>query len=109
VKPVAWLGDSLHRLREFPPEARNDLGYQLELVQDGEEPRDWKPMPSIGPGVRELRTQAGGAFRVVYMARLEDAVYVLHAFQKKDRRTGKMDIELARRRLRGLLATRRRT
>lgn len=62
MKPVVWLGDSLRRLREFPPEAMHDLGYQLELVQDGEEPKDWKPMPSIGAGVCELRAQAGGAF-----------------------------------------------
>lgn len=58
MKPVVWLGDSLRRLREFPPEAMHDLGYQLELVQDGEEPKDWKPMPSIGAGVCELRAQA---------------------------------------------------
>jgi phage-related protein len=109
VKPVVWLGDSLHRLREFPPEAMHDLGYQLELVQDGEEPRDWKPMPSIGASVCELRAQAGGAFRLIYVARLEHAVYVLHAFQKKTRKTARLDVELARRRLRNLLAEKRQT
>jgi len=107
MKPVAWVGDSLHRLREFPPEAMHDLGYQLELVQCGLEPRDWKPMPSIGAGVSEIRAQAGGAFRLIYLARLPEAIYVLHAFQKKTRKTAKADIELARRRLRAILAERR--
>ena len=107
MKPVAWIGDSLHRLREFPSEAMHDLGYQLELVQDGFEPKDWKPMPSVGAGVSEIRVHAGGAFRLIYLAKFLEAVYVLHAFQKKARKTAKADIELARRRLRALLAERR--
>jgi len=109
MKPVVWLGDSLERLRKFPVNAMHDLGYQLELVQGGDEPKDWKPMPSIGPGVCELRVQVGGAFRLIYLARLPQAVYVLHALQKKSRRTAKLDIELARRRLRTLIAERRLT
>ena len=109
MKPVVWLGDSLRRLREFPPAAMHDLGYQLELVQNGAEPKDWKPMPSIGAGVRELRVRAGGAFRLIYLATLPDAVHVLHAFQKKTRKTGALDVELARRRLKNLLAEKLRT
>lgn len=85
----------------------HDLGYQLERVQDGDEPKDWKAMPSIGAGVSELRVQTGGAFRLIYLARFPEAVYVLHVFQKKSRKTAKSDIELARRRLRTLLAERR--
>ena len=107
MKPVVWLGDCLARLRECPVDAMHDLGYQLERVQDGDEPKDWKPMPSIGVGVSELRVRAGGAFRLIYLARLAEAVYVLHVFQKKSRKTAKSDIELARRRLRTLLAERR--
>lgn len=107
MKPVAWVGDSLQRLREFPPEAMHDLGYQLELVQGGANPVDWKPMPTIGAGVSEIRVQAGGAFRLIYLAKFPEAVYVLHAFQKKTRKTAKADIELARRCLRALLAERR--
>jgi len=107
VKPVVWLGDSLLRLREFPADAMHDTGYQLELVQDGLEPKDWKPMPSIGAGVSEIRVQAGGAFRLIYVAKFSEAIYVLHAFQKKTRKTAKADVELARRRLRALLAERR--
>jgi phage-related protein len=106
MKPLVWLGDSLPRLREFPAEAMHDAGYQLELVQDGCEPKDWKPMPSIGAGVSEIRVKAGGAFRLVYLARFPEAIYVLHAFQKKTRKSAKTDIDLARRRLRTLLAER---
>ena len=107
MKAVAWLGDSRERLREFPTNASRDLGYQLEMVQRGDEPRDWKPMPAVGPGVNEIRTQAGGAFRLMYVARLAEAIYVLHVFQKKSRKTAKSDLELATRRLRTLLLERR--
>jgi phage-related protein len=106
VKPVEWLGDSLARLRGFPREAMRDAGYQLELVQDGREPKDWKPMSSIGAGVQELRIRMGGAFRVIYVAKFPEAVYVLHAFQKKSGRTAPLDIELARSRFRNLVNTR---
>lgn len=106
MKPVIWLGDSLLRLREFPAEAMHDAGYQLELVQDGDQPRDWKPMPTVGAGVSEIRVQAGGAFRLIYLAKFSEAIYVLHAFQKKSHKTAKADIDLARRRLRTLLAQR---
>ena len=103
MKPVAWLGDSLVRLRGFPAECMREAGYQLGKVQTGREPSDWKPMPSIGLGVNELRIRIGGAFRVIYVAKFEEAVYVLHAFQKKSQRTGRLDIELAKRRYSNLL------
>ena len=109
MKPVAWLGDSRERLRTFPTDAMRDLGYQLENVQRGDEPRDWKPMPTVGAGVNELRTQAGGAYRLMYVARLPEAIYVLHTFQKKSRKTAKADLELAQRRLRAVLLERQRT
>jgi phage-related protein len=107
MKPVDWLGDSLARLREFPRQAMREAGHQLELVQDGREPKDWKPMSTIGTGVNELRIRAGGAFRVIYVARFAEAVYVLHAFEKKSRRTAPLDIELARSRFRNLIRTKR--
>ena len=103
LKPVVWLGDSRARLGRFPREAMREAGYQLERVQSGREPKDWKPMPSIGAGVKELRVHVGGAFRVVYVAKFADAVYVLHAFQKKSQRTARLDIELARGRFRSLV------
>lgn len=107
MKPVVWIGDSLTRLREFPAEAMHDVGYQLELVQEGCEPKDWKPMPSIGAGVSEIRVRAGGAFRLIYVARFAEAIYVLHVFQKKTQKTSKTDVALAQRRLRTLLTERR--
>jgi phage-related protein len=107
VKQVVWLGDSLARLREFAPPARHEAGVQLGLVQAGTEPSDWKPMPTIGLGVKELRIRVGGAYRVIYVAKFVEAVYVLHAFEKKSRKTTRMDIELARHRFRSLIQNRR--
>lgn len=66
MKRAVWIGDSLERVREFPAHARREAGYQLERVQAGEDPADWKPMPSVGLGVNELRVRAAGAFRVIY-------------------------------------------
>jgi phage-related protein len=107
MKPVAWIDDSLERLREFPADAMDDAGYQLDQVQRGSEPRSWRPMPSIGLGVNEIRVQAGGAFRVIYVAKFAEAVYVIHVFQKKSQKTDQGDIELSRRRYGALLARRR--
>lgn len=81
MKPVTFLGDSLARLRAFPADARSDVGYQLSLVQAGDDPDDWKPMKTVGAGVREIRVrEASGAFRVIYLATLAERVLVLHAF-----------------------------
>ncbi len=89
---------------EFPEDARHDAGYQLDRVQRGEQPDDFKPMPSIGKGVEELRVwDDSGTYRVIYTARLADAVYVLHAFQKKTQTTAKRDVELARKRYTDLI------
>ena len=99
MKPVRFVGDALAELRAFPQAVRQDAGYQLHCVQCGEQPEDFKPMPSIGPGVEELRMRdASGAYRVIYTARMADAIYVLHAFQKKTQRTARVDLELARQR-----------
>lgn len=108
MKPVVFRGNSLERLRRFPASARQDAGYQLEQVQRGDMPDDFKSMSSIGPGVQEIRVRdAGGAFRVIYVARFEEAIYVLHAFQKKTQKTASLDIELARQRYRALLEDRK--
>jgi phage-related protein len=101
---VRFLGDSLERLREFPADARQDAGRQLELVQRGGQPNDFKPMPSIGKGVEEIRVwDDAGAFRVIYTARLADAVYVLDAFQKKTQATSRRDIDTAKTRFAQLM------
>jgi phage-related protein len=96
MKPLRFLGDSLERLREFPENARHDAGFQLEQVQRGEQPSDFKSMPGIGKGVEEIRVRDdSGIYRVIYTARLSEAVYVLHAFQKKTQATSRRDLEIA--------------
>lgn len=108
MKPCYFLGDSLERLREFPKDVQQDAGYQLELVQAGEQPDDFKPMPSIGRGVEEIRVRDdSGAYRVIYTARLADAVYVLHAFQKKTQATPKRDLDLAKQRFQQIVGKQR--
>jgi phage-related protein len=102
-KRLRFHGDANERLRELPPAARRDLGYQLYLVEQGLDPFDWKPMPSIGKGVREIRIRDDtGAYRAIYIATLPDAVHVLHVFQKKTQKTAQRDLELAKARLRDL-------
>ena len=97
MKPVRFLGDSLKSIRDFGEDARRDAGFQLDRVQRGLEPLDFKSMPAIGRGVQEIRLwDETGTYRVIYTARLADAVYVLHAFQKKTQAASKRDIDLAR-------------
>lgn len=101
MKPIAFVGSALDDLREFPVGARREAGHQLDRVQRGLEPDDWKPMPGIGAGVGEIRVRdEAGAFRVVYVAAFAEAVYVLHAFHKKTQRTARRDLDLAAARLR---------
>ena len=97
MKCVSFLGDSLKRLREFPEDAKQDAGYQLDKLQNGFQPDDFKPMPTIGKGVEELRIwDDSGTYRVIYTARLQEIIYVLHAFQKKTQATSKKDIDIAK-------------
>lgn len=104
MKPIRFLGDSLKCLRDFPNDARQDAGHQLDRVQRGKQPDDFKPMHSIGKGVEEIRVRDDtGTFRVIYTARLGDAVYVLHAFQKKTQTTSKRDLETAKARFHRLI------
>lgn len=104
MKPVSFLGGSLDEVRSFPDDARRDVGFQIDRVQRGLDPDDWKPMKSVGSGVREIRVrEPSGAYRVIYLAMLEDAVYVLHAFQKKTRATAQRDLDLATSRFKELM------
>ena len=101
---MRFLGDSLKCLREFPSAARQDAGRQIEKVQRGKQPDDFKPMPSIGNGVEEIRVwDDTGTFRVIYTARLADAVFILHAFQKKAQTTSRRDIDTAKARFAQLM------
>jgi phage-related protein len=108
VRDIEFLGDSLDALRSFPDRARRAAGFALDQVQRGLEPLDWKPMSTVGRGVQEIRVrEQRGAFRVIYLARLPEAVFVLHCFEKKTQRTPVRDIETARQRFSELMRTRR--
>ena len=103
MKEIAWQGSSREDLIGFPVEARRMAGYQLDKVQHGELPDDWKPMPAIGVGVREIRIhESSGAWRVIYVASIGSTIHVLHAFQKKTQRTRQSDLQLARQRFRNI-------
>jgi phage-related protein len=104
VKPVEFVGSALSDLQKFPVAARREAGYQIYQVQDGHDPDDWKPMNTVGSGVREIRIRDEfGAFRVIYIVKLAGAVYVLHCFQKKTQKTAFDDIALATRRYKDLI------
>ena len=103
AKTIRFCGGALGDLRGFPDAARREAGYELDRVQNGFDPSDWKPMNTVGAGVRELRIRdASGAFRVLYVAKFADTIYVLHCFQKKTQTTAKTDIDLATKRYRDL-------
>jgi phage-related protein len=101
MRPVRFVGTAKDDLSAFPGAARTRAGYELFMVQLGREPDDWKPMPTVGPGASEIRVRdQSGAFRVIYVARFRQAIYVLHAFQKKSQKTLRRDIDLAKARYR---------
>ncbi len=105
-KPLVWIGDSLERVRSFAPTARHRIGFELWEVQQGNAPSDWKPMTTVGTGVQELRVHSERAYRVLYVATFPEAIYVLHAFEKRSRKTPDTDKDLARTRLRNLIRER---
>ena len=99
AKALVWVGSSREDIRALSREVRRELGFDLRLVQQGEMPRNWKPMTSIGAGVIEIRVRVGGAFRLMYVAKHAEGIYVLHVFQKKSRKTAELDLAVARMRL----------
>jgi len=106
-KPLIWLGNSRRDVRSFPVEARRNAGFQLRVVQRGFDPNDWKAMPSVGPGVREIRIHTGLEHRVIYIAKFSEGIYVLHGFEKKSRKTAHKDVSIAKSRLQELVKARR--
>lgn len=106
-KPIQWIGTSKDDLRNFPEDAKYKVGVQLRLVQQGKQPTDFKPMPSIGNGVQEIRIWTGDTYRVFYVARFPEAVYILHAFGKKTQKTSKKDIELGKKRYQEMIQLRK--
>lgn len=105
-KAILWLGSSRQDLQAFPSDARRLAGFQLRQIQEGVEPADWKPMSTIGPGVREIRVHTALEHRVCYIAKFAEAIYVLHAFEKRTRKTSQRDLDLARQRYQALVAQR---
>jgi phage-related protein len=105
-KQLRWLGDSLEVVKAFPEQARRSAGHQLGMVQAGLDPVDWKPMETVGAGVKEIRIRVEQAYRVFYVAKFGEAVYVLHAFVKKTQKASKADLDLAANRYRALLKAR---
>lgn len=106
MKPLRWVGSALVDLRAFPPAARQVGGHSLHLVQLGLEAGDWKPMVGIGPGTYEIRIHTGVEHRIFYVAKFPEAVYVLHCFEKKTRRTSPQDLEIGRQRYRTIVRER---
>jgi phage-related protein len=103
MKKLIWMGSSREDLRAFPRQARREMGYQLESVQEGVDPDDWKPMSTVGSGVREIRVrEPSGAFRCIYLATRPEGIYVLHCFQKKTQKTSRQDLDLAAGRFRAI-------
>ncbi len=96
MKDILFLGNSKDDLKAFPDGAKREAGFQLSLIQAGLDPSDWKPITNIGAGVREIRVNVGGAFRVIYLATRPEGIYVLHCFHKKTQQIAKRDLDLAR-------------
>lgn len=107
-KDILWLGSSYDDVLQFPDEPRREAGFQIGKVQAGLDPDDWKPFNDVGPGVREIRIRdATGIFRVMYVAKFEEAIYVLHCFQKKTEATAKKDKDIAETRYRAIVRERK--
>ena len=107
-KEIRWIGSSYEDLLAFPDESRRSAGFQLGKIQAGLEPDDWKPFAEIGAGTREIRIRdSHGNYRVIYVAKFEEAVYVLHCFQKKTQATGKEDKSIAETRYRAVANARK--
>ena len=105
-KQLRWLGDSIDEVKAFSDEAKRSAGHQLGLAQAGLDPLDWKPMETVGAGVKEIRIRVETSYRVLYVAKFSEAVYVLHAFVKKTQKTSKKDLDLATERYKALIRAR---
>ncbi len=106
-KALLWVGSSREDLRQLAPAVRKELGADLRRVQSGLAPRNWKPLSSVGAGVVEIRVRFNGAFRLMYVAKFAEGIYVLHVFQKKSQKTSGLDLDVARTRLAAVRRARR--
>ena len=105
-QPIYWVSSSRVDVRKFPTSARRKAGLELRALQRGDTPTDFKPMASVGSGVMEIRINVGTAYRIFYVAKFAEGIYVLHAFHKKTQRTSKKDIQLVQQRYRVMLKER---
>ena len=105
-KSVQWIGPARDELRDFPDDARLEAGFAIWAVQQGETPPDSKPMSIIGQGVQEIRIRTTDAYRIFYVAKFPEAIYILHAFQKKTQKTARSNIELGQQRYKLLIEAR---
>lgn len=105
-KPLRWVGNALYELRAFPEPARRKAGRQLQKVQQGLAPDDWRPVSAVGAGVAAIRIHTGVEHRVLYLAKFDEAVYVLHGFEKRSRRARQLNVEIGRKRLREVVRSR---
>ena len=104
MKRISFVDRSLNDLKQFPEDARREAGYQLDKVQRGFDPADWKPMKTVGAGVSEIRIKDDqGIYRVIYITKYANTVFVLHAFKKKSQKTAKKDLDIARKRLKAVI------
>ena len=106
LKPVTWVGSSLRDLRASPGDAQDEAGWQLFHVEQGDAPEDFKPMPSVGSGVYEIRIHTQTEHRLLYVARFAEAIYILHVFEKRTRKTSERDIRIGKRRYAQVIADR---
>lgn len=104
-KPIFWEGSAYRDLLGFCAKVRRMAGFQLGKLRAGQEPDDWKPLEEIGQGVEEIRLRdASGIYRLIYIARFDEAIYVLHCFQKKTQKTRQRDKMIAQARYRAIAA-----
>jgi phage-related protein len=104
MKEIIWLGSSYQDLLAFSKPAKQTAGYNLDKLQRGKEPNDWKPMTSIGNGVKELRIHCENEYRIIYLAQRPEGIYILHSFIKKTEKTSPKDIQLAKKRFKDILS-----
>ncbi|OUR86939.1 hypothetical protein A9Q81_27140 [Gammaproteobacteria bacterium 42_54_T18] len=108
MKRIVFIGRSLKDIKSVPIKAKRETGFQLDRVQNGNAPFDWKPMPTIGSGAQEIRIKEdNGIYRIIYVAKFEGKVYVLHAFQKKTQKTSNFDLGIAKKAYKEVLEERK--
>jgi phage-related protein len=106
-KPIYWIGSSKDDISNFPEEAKRKAGFQLRSLQRGQLPSDFKPMSIIGVGVQEIRIRTQDTYRIFYVARFEEGIYILHTFQKKTQKTSKQDLEIGKQRYKQMIEYRK--